>query len=127
MSSNVDEVIRMMRTGLAGPVSGLAPADVAADVEQISPNVPITASQLSVRFLTGFRSGFTNLTLEVNGVDSALTCGGSALHIFSCTDLTHTVLVPPAATLSFKVGNNSFPGDVIISWIAELTPGQSGT
>jgi hypothetical protein len=118
MSSNVDEVIRMMRTGLAGPVSGLAPADVAADVEQISPNV---------RFLTGFRSGFTNLTLEVNGVDSALTCGGSALHIFSCTDLTHTVLVPPAATLSFKVGNNSFPGDVIISWIAELTPGQSGT
>jgi hypothetical protein len=33
-----------------GPVSGLAPADVAADVEQISPTVPITASGLSVRF-----------------------------------------------------------------------------
>ena len=65
-----------------GPVSGLAPADVAGDVEQISPNVPITASGLSVRFSAPALNPtlHTNVTLEVNGADSALTCANGIGH-----------------------------------------------
>ena len=90
-------------------MSGLAPADVAGDVEQISPNVPITASGLSVRFsaLALNPTLRTNVTLEVNGADSALTCANGIGHQTACTDLTHTVTIPPGSTLSFKVGNNT--------------------
>jgi hypothetical protein len=103
-----------------GPVSGLAPADVAADVEQISPHVAITASGLSVRFSAQplFIGVYTNVTLEVNGADSALTCANGIGHSTTCTDLTHTVTIPPDSTLSFKVGNNTSTEDVSISWIA---------
>ena len=103
-----------------GPVSGLAPADLAADVEQISPHVQITASGLSVRFSVQplFIGLHTNVTLEVNGADSALTCANGIGHPTTCTDLAHTVTIPPDSTLSFKVGNNTTTEDVSISWIA---------
>jgi len=111
-----------------GPVSGLAPADVSADVEQISPNVRITASELSVRFSAGalFPLFHTDVTLEVNGADSALSCASAIGHTMSCTDVTHTVAIPPGSTLSFKVDNRTVTDDVSISWIAELTPVPSG-
>jgi hypothetical protein len=103
-----------------GPVSGLAPADVAGDVEQISPNVPITASGLSVRFSAQplFPTLHTNVTLEVNGVDTTLTCANGIGHSTTCTDLTHKVAIPADSTLSFKVGNGNVTEDVSISWIA---------
>ena len=103
-----------------GPVSGLAPADVAADVEQISPTVPITASGLSVRFSAPplFPNLHTSVTLEVNGADSALACANGFGHQTACSDLTSTVTIPPGSTLSFKVGNNTVTEDVSISWIA---------
>jgi hypothetical protein len=103
-----------------GPVSGLAPEDTSADVEQISPHVPITASELSVRFSVGILGPAMNtaVTLEVNGADTALTCASGIGHGTTCTDLTHTVAIPPDSTLSFKVVNQSATQDVSISWIA---------
>jgi hypothetical protein len=103
-----------------GPVSGLAPADVATDVEQISPTVPITASGLSVRFSAPplFPNLHTSVTLEVNGADSPLACANGFGHQTACSDLTTTVTIPPGSTLSFKVSNNTATEDVSISWIA---------
>ena len=104
-----------------GPVSGLAPADVSTDVEQISPHAQITASQLSVRFSQQplFPTLHNSVTLEVNGADAALTCATAIGHSTTCTDLTDTVAIPPDSTLSFKVSNNSAgTEDVSISWIA---------
>jgi len=103
-----------------GPVSGFAPADVREDVEQVSPHVPITASMLSVRLSSGnLGAGFsTAVTLEVNGSDTALSCASAPLHQASCTDYTHTVVIPADSMIAYKVANNSVTQDIIITWIA---------